>query len=137
VRAADIVSHSQPIIVSDGLTAMPSGTTIHTAWWSATTCGAGDDAAFMTASLPAPPTPHDPPHAPIPQDPPPAPMPDPPRGARPVAQHRAKARALRIRSKPETVAVQRLRSAPGRIRTCDLQIRSGRFAGLSSMWSGI
>jgi hypothetical protein len=88
----DVVADNPPILVSDRLTGLPPGTTIHYRLVGANDLirGAGEDATFVTSAVPAPapapdpPPPVTPPAPDAPPTPDSPPTPDPPRAAAPV-----------------------------------------------------
>ena len=80
----DVVSQNPPIAVSERLTGLPPGTTIHYRLVTDNDLirAAGEDATFVTAAAPAPPPAPDPPPPATPPAPDPPPT-DPPRAAAP------------------------------------------------------
>jgi hypothetical protein len=124
--AVDVAGDGPPIVVSERLTGLPPGTTMHYRLVTANDLvrGAGEDATFVTGAVPAPDPP--PPTAPPAPDPPPAsmpPAPDPPPTA--AAPH------VRLASRVH-VGKHRVRLAIGVDTAADVTLRgtlTGRARG--------
>jgi len=137
--ATDVVSDSPPILVSERLTGLPPGTTIHYRVVTGNDLigGAGGDATFVTAAAPEPsPAPDPPPPPATPPAPDPPPTAGPPRAAAPEVRLASRVHVgghrVRVRIAVDTAADVTLRGTltgrtRGRRRTLALAIARAHY----------